>query len=409
MFKTKVAVGIDAAKGKSTVFIMNDNGEVLKSSFDVNHTKSDLNDLKKILDEIGKDKDIKVVMEATGVYHWPIFSFLKRNGYFVSIINPLVMKIYSKSKNFRNVKTDKIDAGTIALYTSETWNSLKDTDNSMEDREKLKVLTRAYDSYQKAKVNLEQILDLELEKAMPGIKDILEYQKLYDFVKEFIHFDNISKLKEEKFLDKFDKWANKKGYRFQNRTKQKIYECAKDAIPTALNDDITKLTVMSAINSVEAINASLNDILTRAKQIASTLPEYETVRNMSGVGDTLAPLLISEIGDIRLIHNKKALVCIAGIDVPPYESGQFKASKRKISKKGNSHLRRHLYLVMKSIHMSKPKEDNAVYEFMIKKKNEHKHIKQVYVAGMRKFLHIYYARVKELYKELGIWDIPANQ
>ena len=155
MSKTKVAVGIDAAKGKSTVFIMDNNGEVLKSSFDVNHTNSDLEDLKKILDEIGKDKDIKVVMEATGVYHWPIFSYLKKNGYFVSIINPLVMKIYSKSKNFRNVKTDKIDAGTISLYASETWNSLKDTDNSMEDREKLKVLTRAYDSYQKAKVNLE--------------------------------------------------------------------------------------------------------------------------------------------------------------------------------------------------------------------------------------------------------------
>ena len=94
---------------------------------------------------------------------------------------------------------------------------------------------------------------------------------------------------------------------------------------------------------------------------------------------------------------------MAGIDVPPYESGQFKASHRLITKKGNSHLRRHLYLAMTAILMNKPGNDAAVHDFMIRKKEEHKHYKQVRVAGMRKFLNIYYARVKAKYEELGIW------
>ena len=55
--------------------------------------------------------------------------------------------------------------------------------------------------------------------------------------------------------------------------------------------------------------------------------------------------------------------------------------------------------------MTKPKNDSAVYDFMMKKKAEHKLDKQIKVAGMRKFLHIYYARVKEQYQQLGIWDI----
>ena len=59
---------------------------------------------------------------------------------------------------------------------------------------------------------------------------------------------------------------------------------------------------------------------------------------------------------------------------------------------------------MNSIMTSKPKSDNAVYEFMCKKKAEHKLNKQVRVAGMRKFLHIYYARVKEVYIQNGLWD-----
>lgn len=403
MSKRKISVGVDAAKGKSTICIIDEYGTLIKEPYDIKHTKEDLDNLLYSLEEIGKDGQIKVVMEATGVYHWPIFSYLKKNGYFVSVINPLIMKVYSKSLNFRSIKTDKIDSGIIATYGSEKWNSLIDGNDNKGDRENLKILTRSYDSYQKAKVNLEQILDLELEKSMPGIKDILEYEKLYDFVKEFVHFNNISKLKEERFIEKLDRWAKKKGYRFQHRTKKKIYECAKDAIPTAENNEITRLTVLSAIQAVEAINSSLNDILSRATQIAMSFPEYETVKAMSGVGDTLATLLISEIGDIRLIHNKKSLVCIAGIDVPPYESGQFKATQRKITKKGNSHLRRHLYLVMKSLMKTKPKTDTAVYDF-IQKKRENKLYKQALVAGMRKFLHIYYARIKELYTELGIWE-----
>ena len=93
--------------------------------------------------------------------------------------------------------------------------------------------------------------------------------------------------------------------------------------------------------------------------------------------------------------------------MPPYESGQFKATQRKITKKGNSHLRRHLYLVMKSLVTSKPKTDTAVYDF-IQKKRENKLYKQALVAGMRKFLHIYYARVKELYIKLGIWETRTS-
>ena len=41
---------------------------------------------------------------------------------------------------------------------------------------------------------------------------------------------------------------------------------------------------------------------------------------------------------------------------------------------------------------------------MIRKKAEGKLHKQVIVAGMRKFLHIYYARVKERYQDIGLWQ-----
>ncbi|KIR02087.1 hypothetical protein P261_00901 [Lachnospiraceae bacterium TWA4] len=49
------------------------------------------------------------------------------------------------------------------------------------------------------------------------------------------------------------------------------------------------------------------------KELAKSLPEYLTVREMGGVGDVLAVKLIAEIGDVRRLHNAKALVACAGM------------------------------------------------------------------------------------------------
>lgn len=46
----------------------------------------------------------------------------------------------------------------------------------------------------------------------------------------------------------------------------------------------------------------------------------------------------------------------------------------------------------------KPKDD-AVYNFIIKKEQEGKPNKVSKIAGLNKFLRIYYARVKEVYQQ----------
>jgi hypothetical protein len=54
---------------------------------------------------------------------------------------------------------------------------------------------------------------------------------------------------------------------------------------------------------------------------------------------------------------------------------------------------------MKALKTTKPTEDAAVYEFMLKKEAEGKHKKSAKIAGLNKFLRIYYARVMEVYSE----------
>lgn len=129
------------------------------------------------------------------------------------------------------------------------------------------------------------------------------------------------------------------------------------------------------------------------------LPEYPVVRAMGGVGNVLAPKLIAEIGDVRRFHSGKALIAHAGIDAPPYQSGQFTGTERKISKRGSSSLRKIGYEVMRCLKTHKEPEDAAVYRFILKKEKEGKSKRAAKIAGLNKFLRIYYARVMEVYQK----------
>lgn len=158
--------------------------------------------------------------------------------------------------------------------------------------------------------------------------------------------------------------------------------------------------MLEAVRVLREVNKTLETILTQMQELARGLPEYNVVRSMNGVGDVLAPRLIAEIGDVRRFHSGSALIAYAGIDSPPYESGSFVGTKRRISKRGSSLLRKTGYEIMKCVKSIKPTEDNAVYLFMLKKEAEGKAKNVAKIAALNKFLRIYYARVKEVYDPL---------
>ncbi len=98
------------------------------------------------------------------------------------------------------------------------------------------------------------------------------------------------------------------------------------------------------------------------------MPEYPVIWAMGGVGDVLAPKLIAEIGDVRKFHSGKTLVAHAGIDAPPYQSGQLMGTERKLSERGSSSLRKIEYEVMRCLKTHKEPANAAVYRFILKKK-----------------------------------------
>lgn len=176
---------------------------------------------------------------------------------------------------------------------------------------------------------------------------------------------------------------------------------AKESITTLSSQrKSTKMLVIEATRVFNEVEKTIRMILLQMQELAKKLDEYNVVRAMPGVGDVLAPRLIGFIGDIRRFHNGKALIAYAGIDAPPFESGNFKGTRQKISKRGSAYLRKTGYEIMTSLNAIKPIEDSVVYDYMLKKESEGKAKKVAKIAGLNKFLRIYYARVKEVYRKV---------
>ena len=399
-----ISVGIDVSKGKSTVCILKPYGEIVCSPFEVVHVEKELDNLDNLLKKL--DGELRIVMEATGIYHLPVLTYLQEKGYFVSVINPFLMKRYAKENSPRGAKTDRLDSIMIANYGMEKWFKLRKHESDEAVYSELKLLGRRYRYYMEIHVKSLQEMTHILDYVMPGVKKLFSSwneangkDKLSDFVERFWHYDLITAMTLDEFVDEYLTWAKEKKYHQSRSKAEAVYELASGGIPTlSSSTPSTKMLVQEAISVQRAVDSSLFHILSRMKELAKSLPEYSTVREMGGVGDVLAPKLIAEIGDVRRLHSAKALIAWAGIDPPPYESGQFVGSKRKMTKRGSSTLRKVGYEVMRVLKSHPAPKDDAVFNYILKKESEGKSKKQAKIAGLNKFLRIYYARVIAVYQ-----------
>ena len=396
-----ISVGIDVSKGKSTVCIMKPGGEVLKKPFEMVHSTESILQLVKLINSY--DEETRVVLESTGHYHLPVVTLLIEKDIFTCCVNAFRMKKFC-SQSIRRVKTDKIDAVHIAQFGLTYWDELSPVKPPEDVYQELKLLARQYSQtvsmLVKAKVNLSNLLD----QTMPNIKDLMNdspgNHKLTDFVKRYYHYGHILEMGEKRFTSDYCKWAKKQGYRVYERLASEILAVAQNGIPVLPNSPVTKAVVVEAVRVLHEIEISRDTILTQMQELAKSLPEFSVIREMPCIGDTLAPRIIAEIGDIRRFKNKHSLIAYAGIDAPPYQSGAFNATERHISKRGNSYLRKTGYEIMQCLIQHKPIGD-PVYDFICKKRLEGKSGKEAMIAGLNKFLRLYYGRVAELYKEIN--------
>ena len=393
------AVGIDISKGKSTISIITTEGEIIEEPFEIFHNHDGFETLLSKLKNYKKE-EIKIVMEATGHYHLPLLNSLIEKDYFVCVENALIIKKWCDT-DLRKVKNDKKDSLKLANYCSEKWFKLEKFKPSDSIRSELQFLSREYCEYQKLQSSLKIQLTNLIDKTFPGIKEIIDsenrYELLLDIYEMYSYPSLILTKSKTIFINSIDKMAKKYGHRVGKTIGENLYSKAPTILTSCPYNESLQLSINSCILLLRNILKVTNDIITKMDELASQLEEFKIVSEMKGVGIKTRSRLIAEVGDIRKYKNANALIAKCGIDTPPYQSGTFNATNRHITKRGNKYLRKVGYEIVKSIKSSKPKTDNNVYLFIIKKENEGKAKKVAKIAGLNKFLRIYYGRVKELY------------
>ena len=396
-----IAVGIDVSKSKSTVAILDSYGTVLATPFNMAHTQPEMNALVSRLKAF--DEPVTILLEYTGHYHYPVLKKLQEEGFPVCVVNPYQMKKYGDVE-IRKAKTDKKDALRIATFALEKSYKLVPYSSMEQKYEDLKFLSRQYQQ----RISFVSILKVQLinmlDQTMPGITKILALKSrdpekcaLLLFIKRYKSFDEIQRIGKTRFLSTYATLMKKTPDRYAPKKGLEIYELARDSITTRGEDPYIWSAQDQCVDLLATAQNAADEIITQMQNIAETIPEYKVLRAMNGVGDRLGPVILAEIGDIRRFHSAKALNSFAGNDAPPYQSGQFESRNRHISKRGSSALRKACFEVMQALKLTKP-QDDPVYQFILKKEQEGKPYNVAKMAGVNKFLRIYYARAMELYR-----------
>ena len=398
------SAGIDVSKGKSMVAVFRPFNETVAKPFEVRHTGSELKQLADYLKSL--DGETRVVMEHTGRYYEQIAQYLHDAGIYVSAVNPKLIKDYGAGNSLRHVKTDKADAKKIAKYGLDRWAELREYTPMDTIRYQLKTLNRQCGLYTKTRTMMKNNLIALLDQTYPGVNALFNSpvredgaQKWVDFAASFWHVDCVRGMSQSAFVQRYAKWCKQHGYHARAGTAEAIYEDSKDLVAMLPKDDMTKLLVRQAVASLNAVSATLERLKAEMFQLASQLPEFPVVMAMRGVGDSLGPQLMAEIGDVTRFVHRGSITSFAGVDPGADQSGTHEAKSVRTSKSGPPELRKALFLVMDCLLKTMP-QDDPVYQFMDKKRSEGKPYLVYMTAGANKFLRIYYGRVKEYLAKL---------
>ena len=242
------AVGIDVSKYKSMVAVRRPGGEVVMEPFEVQHTAAGIAGLVSKLAAV--DGEVRVVMEHTGMYWRPIAMALKRAGFFVSVVNAMLIHRFSDN-SLRKVKTDKADAMKIANYALAYWSDLRDYSETDETRQLLKVQCRLYERTIKTAKSLRNSLISVLDQTFPGANNFFPtsyrnakgHYKWVDFVRRFWHKDNVAAVSIQSFSESFRKWCKRTGYHYSQGDAERIYRHARESVATFKKNDSTKLLI----------------------------------------------------------------------------------------------------------------------------------------------------------------------
>lgn len=126
--------------------------------------------------------------------------------------------------------------------------------------------------------------------------------------------------------------------KFGKKKAEELKSVAKNTFGVAFAKDAFAFQIKQLMQQIVFLENQLSELEEQISNLIHETNQYITT--ISGIGDVLGAIIVSEIGDINRFERPNQLVAFAGLDVTVKQSGEFSGSKNKISKQGSPYLRR---------------------------------------------------------------------
>lgn len=333
-------LGIDIGKNNHEAGIVNVDGSHNGKSLRFANTSEGFDKLLQFITaKNAADDELRIGMEATGHYWLALFSFLYKQGFSISVINP-IQSDSLRNFNIRQTKTDAVDCFLVAEVIR--FGQYTKTHLADEDMVALRNLARFRESMVDTCAEYKMQVIAVLDQVFP------EYEKLFSNV-----FGESSKafLKNygtpEQCLEANTKSLAtllRKASRGHHSTAkaQELKAAAKASCGLDLATDAFSFQIRILIEQIDYTECQIDKIDQQIKQQLDKI--NSVILSIPGVGPATGAIILGEIGDINRFANPKKLVAFAGIDPTVMQSGNYTGTHNRLSKRGSPFLRRAIWM-----------------------------------------------------------------
>jgi transposase len=328
--------------------------------------------------------DVTVGMESTGCYHINLFAFLCSEGIVCVVINPLLISNFARL-SLRKTKTDKKDALTIAQFLLAHHRKLSHVCYSQSSQD-LKDLSRERESLAVMIAGLKNDVRRLLQMTFPELEHRCKLftETMLRFLMKFPSARTIRTAKPKE-ISKTLIHAEGKRKRVFIRSEE-IITLAKVSVAS---DSIARELILSekieTLLYLEGKKERITEALVKACR-SIRVDELDIITSVDGISAITGSTFLAELGVIEMFSSSKHVIAFAGLDPSIHQSGQYEGISR-ISKRGNRHLRRVVFLMTLCVVRSQ----NIFREYFLKRKAEGLPAKKAILATAHKLLRVLYA------------------
>ena len=338
-------VGVDVSKDFFSAAGLDEEGkEHFSGTYEMN--SRGFSEFLKALSSHGERLDQMIVaMESTGCYHINLFSFLSSQGIRTVVVNPLLISNFAKL-SLRKTKTDKKDALTIARFVLDHHEEISQLPIS-QDHQDLRDLSRERESLchliSATKVEIKRVL----RTTFPELESIgnLYTGAMLRFLQQYPSARLVRGAKRKAIAKAL------KGPYVGDKltfTAEDIVKAAQSSV--AVVSPAKEIIVQGKIATLLHLQERLEELTKLLTDLckATRVEDLKILQSIKGVGPNTAVPFLAEVGEVKNFTSSKKLIAFAGLDPSIHQSGKFTGAS-KLSKRGNRHLRRAIYLMTTSV------------------------------------------------------------